>query len=51
MVRFGTMEELGHAMGMSERAGVAVTDGQFAGAMKDRITALESREGVSNGED
>ena len=51
VVRFGTMEELGHAMGMSERAGVAVTDGQFAGAMKERITALESREGVSNGED
>lgn len=37
VIRFGTMETLGHAMGVSERSGVAVTDEQFAKALRERI--------------
>ena len=52
VIRFGTMEAMGHAMGVSERAGVAVTDEQFAGALQERIAALQDEEeGVLNGED
>ncbi len=40
-VIFGSMEDLGRAMGVSERAGAAVTDPGFARAIKKRLAASE----------
>ncbi|MCR5674287.1 MAG: ribosomal L7Ae/L30e/S12e/Gadd45 family protein [Lachnospiraceae bacterium] len=46
---FGDREKLGEAIGVGERAGVAVTDAGFAKAVLERMDA--ARKGESNGKD
>ena len=60
---FGTMEEIGRALGMTERAGVAIIDEGLAGAIGKKLPAqsddcglkdrkfFQSREGETYGKD